>query len=71
MAMLKDDSETAVVRTLHKSDFPKGTVGRVSVCRFIPGTSCRVYLFQTEEEIEDFVPGTKFSWYLEKDLINV
>ena len=68
--MLHDDSHTAVVKTLHDSDFPKGTVGSVTTCRFIPGTSTRVYLFQTSQEISGLVSGVKVCWYLERDLAN-
>ena len=69
--MLHDDGNTAVVKTLHESYFPKNTVGNVITCRFIPGTTERVYLFQTSQEVSGMVSGPKVCWYLERDLANV
>jgi ribosomal protein S1 len=68
---LYNDSPNVKVRTIYKSEFPKGTVGKVITCRLIGGTSTRVYLFVTEEPIDGFVDGSKSSWYLDRDLENV
>lgn len=68
---LFDDSSEAKVKTLHHSIFPKGTKGKVISCHFIGNTTERIYLFQTQEEINGFVKGAKSAWYLDRDLVNV
>lgn len=67
---LYDDGPDAKVMTVHEGIFPKGTHGHVISCRFIEGTTARVYNFQTDEPIDGFVLGLKSAWYLDRDLTN-
>lgn len=70
MALFKDGPD-AKVMTLNASIFPKGTKGHVIGCRFIEGTTERVYNFQTTEDIKGHVKGAKSVWYLDRDLVNM
>jgi hypothetical protein len=69
--VLNEDGKGVAVKTLNTSIFPKGTTGILLACEFIPNTSTRVYLLQTENNIEGMVDGKKSAWYFERDLTNV
>lgn len=69
--MLSEDGKGVEVKTLSKSIFPKGTKAILLTCEFIPQTSTRVYLIQTEDSINGMVDGKKSVWYLDRDLANV
>lgn len=68
---LVDDEAGTTVVTCRDGDFPIGTKGTLGTCRFIEGTSRRVYLITTEEDIEGLVSGKKVAWYFENGLRNL
>lgn len=68
--LVEDERGTEVI-TCRDGDFPIGTKGTLGACRFIEGTSQRVYMVATEEDIEGLVSGKKVAWYFESGLRNL